>query len=311
MGPTELIRRVFTIQILLDRKPKKQSEILEKLNYYINAKDFVNNVKRKQGTKKSIRRPGLLYGQLDRNKRTLIKSKDKITPAMISNLGRSLENDGIISIIPKRSDGRGGNSNDWILNENEEVLNIILSETTDSRIDTQSSLFFSSNILYSEYGKSLINMSLVESLNSDKYELDLDPSDFEIILKLIKISPQALLFLFSVKNDEKLKSEESSNQWYRGRNGGREFFMYNLMIKLGEDLNKPGFISPYFFEFDMKIKFSKGHKLKGGIEHIILKENEVESKENELIISTTPFISSMKYRFIKLKDQLLMRHYPD
>lgn len=313
MGPTSLLRRNYVVQILLDGNEKSQKEIFDGLKYYYDVKNFMDNMEKRINKKKgNLRILSSLYYQLETNKRTLIdldydeESKIKLKKK-ISNLGKDLEEDGIISIIPKRSKGRGGRHNVWVLNRTLDALNLILVESTDPRLSQPTSTFYSSNILFSDYGQSIVNKDLIESLINE-IGFILNKEEFEIILNIVKISPRALSFLLSKKSDDNYK--EMVKRGFFVSKYFRESFLYSLLLNLGRDIDTLGFISPQIFEYTIKIDFNPEHLLEDeslnkGHDFLASRNNDVKIDKDGMIVRTTPFININEK---KVKQKFLLKY---
>lgn len=242
------LRKLWTIQILLDGKSRIQKDIAIELT----------NI-------------GQLLGESANN--PLINISDADISLIITNL------DKIVKREEKKVPGKNMNSYSCSLYKNIETFVNILLEITNSKVSDSRKSFFGRCLINSEYGKLFINDELIPNLlkHYNLPELNLETSEKIFITKMLQASPLALNYLtFSILNQ---------NSEYQELNV-KERLLMMLQTLLSLDLIDPfsGIMYssyPYKISFKTIVSFSSEHSSSNEIKYPELKiginQNRLES----------------------------------
>lgn len=286
MANKDLIRRVLAVQMLLNCREIKQEDIRKGLNHQILAKNFIEVFKEKWPDFA----PDYLQPKIKNNEITLINSFDlkEVSKQMVSNLRNGLEKDGIIKVIPKRKNGKGGSYNCWKIFQTEEVLWRILQDASSPIFDSDFSFILKFNIVYSDFGKKLINIDLVNSLKDPKYYMadfksQLTKEYIQSISQIIKVSPSALLYLLQYKHDR------VHNKRFYQSNMPNEF-IFEMLLEMGKDFNNHQFTAETLIDFSITVDLKPP----------VMSEKEVENMMN------TKYSGFSKKEKVEISDKILL-----
>lgn len=195
-------------------------------------------------------------------------SLDDLGKASNQSVGRALKalkESQIVEVTRRRASPKpGGDPSEWNLILSIHTLKKILNKLYNGNLNKSISRMIGSEILNSDYGRSLVNINLVkENLDFTHEQFknygseQFDENELNIILNIIKTSPQALLRFISAMEDPE-KYQPTTN---------KSNFITGLMSDLGNDIMGEGIFmgggllvnNP--IEYNIQIKFNPDIKV--------------------------------------------------
>jgi len=155
-------------------------------------------------------------------------------------------------------------------------------------------------LLESEYGKKLINMDLVKKIESYS-DISFNNNEREIIEKIIKTSPGALIEAYKRTENEIYTKDEYAN----GYRGVKECFIFTLVSKFGFDLEFSGLPCLYItcpFKYEITLTFKPEEGLEYMGEDPLPYEHRIEKNRIKTVHNASDATPVASHCFIEKKN---------
>lgn len=212
---------------------------------------------------------------------------------MVSIILKELREEGILETVAFKRGGRGPSPNQHYLKQDPDALSKILIKLLNPKLSLFSYSNFVAKMMSSVYLNNLINIDTVKTLENN-LKISFNEEEREIILKIIKISPNALSKVLEYSQRKffsghlMLSLEESSYE-------NKKFLLFELQFLLGEDIKRMSFVNS-------KIKY----KITVSFEGEFTEEEEGKIfqnvKKNELNTTLFPISKEKGYNYLLYSD---------
>lgn len=302
----ENIRALWIITMMLDNQEWAQQDIIK----WLNNITYILDVAKKMEIKNEENHDKLVKIMADLLNHESSKHQMGIVDGMVSRIMIQFKE--IANRKKVETSGRGADRVYYQLKSTSNVLLIILTFYEGLNLDLSLLEILKKNFIRSPYAQNIINNNLVQEIE-DKNNLKFDSDEKDIILNIIKESPNALILSFA--NTDFFQGESAEANQKGGVMGAydmeslKKYFIFLLQLNLGRDIDYYEFYwgnVPFSFEISTIFDSNKQKKEKlANWEHpddrapIVL--NEINGKYLDLLVK--PFFQKAEKNMVKTSLQ--------